>query len=154
MQVLQYNPLSTSAFARCEDLVDECFNFDFIGIVGTQRKAKIGPVITETLVRGRRKESAIMIQQIGSWKLWRMGVPHTLNNHDMTNAFASSEWSALDYASKLILEPPNWELGRQRYRWATVRLPTCDGGHVLLKTNTGGLMGVSVYCTQLLAGFC
>ena len=46
--------------------------------------------------------------------------------HDLTNAFGSVKWEAMDRAAERLLGP-NCYLGQQRYRLATTTIPGMDG---------------------------
>ena len=58
---------------------------------------------------------------------------------DLTNAFGSVKWEAMDRAAEALLGP-NHFLGQQRYRLATTTIPGNDG-NISLKIGEGGLMG-------------
>eukprot|EP00969_Alexandrium_andersonii_P165170 7300314-Alexandrium_andersonii.AAC.1 len=58
----------------------------------------------------------------------------------MANAFGSTSWEALDLANDRILEDDCKAIGRQRYEWACVVLPT-PSGSVCLKNTLGAFMG-------------
>ena len=59
--------------------------------------------------------------------------------HDLTNAFGSVKWEAMDRAAEVLLGP-NHLLGQQRYRLATTTIPGNDGD-ISLKVGEGGLDG-------------
>ena len=69
-----------------------------------------------------------------------------LNNSDMTNAFASTNWSRMDQVMPSLFLEQDLHFAEQRYRWATCRLPTGDlgpsGDHrLLLRIGCGALIG-------------
>ena len=70
--------------------------------------------------------------------------------HDLTNAFGSVEWEAMDRAAAALLGP-NHLLGQQRYRLATTTIPGKDGD-VTLKIGEGGLMGDPLDGGSILGG--
>ena len=72
--------------------------------------------------RGRRRESAILIRQATTWRLERLGLKSLTAFHDLTNAFGSVKWEAMDRAAAALLGP-NHLLGQQRYRLATTTIP-------------------------------
>ena len=88
----------------------------------------------------RRKEGAVLVQLNISWRLRRLGWSHLQCNMDMTNAFASTEWSSLREANKDLRLEVDQEVGRQRFECAVVDLPT-DSGSLTVKTGCGALMG-------------
>ena len=90
-------------------------------------------------IPGRRRESAVLIRQVTTWRLERLGLKSLTAFHDLTNAFGSVKWEAMDRAAAGLLGP-NCLLGQQRYRLATTAIPGKDGD-VTLKIGEGGLMG-------------
>lgn len=92
-------------------------------------------------LRGRRKEGALLVQMCAAWRTRQQGRNFVMNNHDISNAFASSSWQALDRANASITNPIDASLGMQRYRWATISLPTGDSAQLLVKNHCGGSMG-------------
>ena len=77
-------------------------------------------------IPGRRRESAILIRQASTWRMERLGLKSLTAFHDLTNAFGSVKWDAMDRASEALLGP-NHFLGQQRYRLATTTIPGNDG---------------------------
>ena len=73
-------------------------------------------------IPGRRRESAILIRQATTWRLERLGLKSLTAFHDLTNAFGSVKWEAMDRAAAALLGP-NHLLGQQRYRLATTTIP-------------------------------
>ena len=86
----------------------------------------------------RRRESAVLIRQVTTWRLERIWLKSLTAFHDMTNAFGSVEWKAMDRAVASLLGP-NALIGQQRYRLATTTIPGRDGD-ITLKTGEGWLM--------------
>ena len=76
---------------------------------------------------GRRRELAVLIRQVTTWRLERLGLKSLTAFHDLTNAFGSVKWEALDRAVASLLRPDAL-VGQQRYMLATT-------------TTQGGLMG-------------
>eukprot|EP00959_Pyramimonas_sp_CCMP1952_P008879 185699-Pyramimonas_sp.AAC.1 len=61
---------------------------------------------------------------------------------DMSNAFASCAWPAMDEANNKIMPEDSTELGAQRYRRATFVIPCRDQEDgVCIKPHCGGLIG-------------
>ena len=75
---------------------------------------------------GRRRESAVLITQVTTWRLERLGMKSLTASRDLTNAFGSVKWEAMDRAAERLLGP-NCLLGQQRYRLATTTIPGMDG---------------------------
>ena len=69
----------------------------------------------------------------------RVGLLSLSAFHDLTNAFGSVKWEAMDRAAAALLGP-NSLLGQQRYRLASTTVAGKDGD-VTLKIGEGGLMG-------------
>ena len=90
-------------------------------------------------IPGRRREAAVLIRQVTTWRLERLGLKSLTAFHDLTNAFGSVKWEAMDRAAEALLGP-NHLLGQQRYRLATTTIPGSDGD-ISLKIGEGGLMG-------------
>ena len=90
-------------------------------------------------ILGGRRESAVLIRQVTTWKLERLGMKPLTAFHDLTNAFGSVKWEAMDRAAASLLVP-NFLLGQQRYRLATTTIPGMDGD-ITLKIGQGRLMG-------------
>ena len=86
----------------------------------------------------RRKEGALLVHMVASWRARACGRPHILNNHDLSNAFASTLWDNLDAANLQIVRGEDAAIGKQRYRWATVQLPVGVGKTYTVKTQLGG----------------
>ena len=81
----------------------------------------IGPN-SHGFIVGRRRETAVLIQNITTHrarKRWRFaGVAH----HDLTNAFGPSEWTALDDTNTRLVCEEDCHLAEQRYKWATIEI--------------------------------
>ena len=82
-----------------------------------------------------RRESAVLVRQVTTWRLERLGLKSLTAFHDLTNAFGSVKWEAV---ARLL--GPNCILGQQRYRLAITTIPGMDGD-ITLKIGEGGLMG-------------
>ena len=111
-------------------------------LLGTRRDGWTPPAPADWLhgyIPGRRRESAILIRQATTWRLERLGLKSLTAFHDLTNAFGSVKWEAMDRAAAALLGP-NHLLGQQRYRLATTTIPGNDGD-ISLKIGEGGLMG-------------
>ena len=94
----------------------------FAGMVS--RRAPAPPTMMDHgFLANRRKEGAMVVQMSAAWRAANMGYSFILNNHDMTNAFASTKWELLHAANKEIVSEKDTSLGEQRYTWATVDLP-------------------------------
>ena len=76
-------------------------------------------------IPGRRRESAVLIRQVTTWRLERLGMKSLTAFHDLTNAFGSVKWEVMDRAAARLLGP-NCLLGQQRYRLATTTIPGMD----------------------------
>ena len=90
-------------------------------------------------ISGRRRESAVLIRQVTTWRLERIGLKSLTAFHDLTNAFGSVKWEAMDRAVASLFGL-NALIGQQRYRLATTTIPGRDGD-ITLKIGEGGLMG-------------
>ena len=90
-------------------------------------------------IPGRSRESTVLIRQVTTWRLERLGMKSLTAFHDLTNAFGSVKWEAMDRAAARLLGP-NCLLGQQRYRLATTTIRGMDGD-ITLKIGEGGLMG-------------
>ena len=111
-------------------------------LLRTKRDMWSPPALADWLlgyIPGRRRESAVLIRQVTTWRLERLGVKSLTAFHDLTNAFGSVKWEAMDRAAERLLGP-NCLLGQQRYRLATTTIPGMDGD-IKLKIGEGGLMG-------------
>ena len=111
-------------------------------LLGTRRGGWMPPAPADWLhgyIPGRRRESAILIRQASTWRLERLGLKLVTAFHDLTIAFRSVKWEAMDRAAEALLGP-NHFLGQQRYRLATTTIPGNDG-NISLKIGEGGLMG-------------
>ena len=112
-------------------------------LLGTRRDGWMPPAPADWLhgyIPGRRRESAILIRHASTWRLERLGLKSLTAFHDLTNAFGSVKWEAMDRAAEALLGPSNHFLGQQRYRLATTTIPGNDG-NISLKIGEGGLMG-------------
>ena len=76
-------------------------------------------------IPGRRRESAVLIRQVTTWRLERLGLKSLTAFHDLTNAFGSVKWEALDRAVASLLRPDAL-VGQQRYMLATTTTPGRD----------------------------
>ena len=47
---------------------------------------------------GRRRDSAVLIRQVTTWRLERGGLKSFTAFHDLTNAFGTVKWEAMDRA--------------------------------------------------------
>ena len=86
---------------------------------------------------GGNRQSLSGKPQHGGWN--GLGLKSLTAFHDLTNAFGSVKWEAMDRAAAALLGP-NHLLGQQRYRLATTTIPGNDGD-ISLKIGEGGLMG-------------
>ena len=84
------------------------------------------------------RESAVLMIQVTTWRLGRTGLESLMAFHDLTNAFGSVKWEAMDRAVASLLGP-NPLIGKQRYRLAITTIPGRDGD-ITLKIGEGGLM--------------
>ena len=66
-------------------------------------------------IPGRRRESAVLIRQVTTSRLERLGLKSLTAFHDLANAFGSVKWEAMDRAAARLLGP-NCLLGQQRHR--------------------------------------
>ena len=81
------------------------------------------------------RESAVLIRQVTTWRLERLGLKSLEAFHDLTYAFGSVKWEAMDRAAAGRLGP-NCLLGQQRHRLAATTIPGKDGD-VTLKIGEG-----------------
>ena len=84
-------------------------------------------------------ESRRSIRQVATWRLEPLGMKSLTAFHDLTNAFRSVKWEAMDRAAERPLGP-NCLLGQQRYRLATTTIWAWMGISPS-KIGEGGLMG-------------
>ena len=111
-------------------------------LLRTQRDMWSPPAPADWLhgyIPGKRRESAVLIRQVTTWRPERLGMKSLTASHDLANAFGSVKWEAMDRAAERLLGP-NCFLGQQRYRLATTTIPSMDGD-ITLKIGEGGLMG-------------
>ena len=101
-------------------------------------------------IPGRRRESSVLVRQVTTWSLERLGLKSLAAFHDLTNAFGSVKWEAMDRAAAALLGP-NSLLRQQRYRPASTTIPGKDGD-VTLKIGEGGLMGDPMMVGSVLGG--
>ena len=109
-------------------------------LLRTKRDMWSPPAPTDWLhgyIPRRRRESAVLIRQVTTWRLERLGMKSLTAFHDLTNAFGSVKWE--DRAAARLLGP-KCLLGQQRYRLATTTIPGMDGIS-RSKLGEGGLMG-------------
>ena len=103
-------------------------------------------------IPGRRRESAVLIRQVTTWRLERLGMKSLTAFHDLANAFGSVKWEVMDRAAARLLGP-NCLLGQQRCRLVTIAILGMDGD-ITLKIGEGGLMGdplmVALFCVAFL----
>ena len=59
--------------------------------------------MTQGFLKHRRREAGTLAQQVGMWRLNRMGRSLLAANLDMANAFASTNWESLDKAAVVFL---------------------------------------------------
>jgi len=88
----------------------------------------------------RCREDAIAIQEIGTWRLNQIGISHTIDSHDGTNAFQCTHPDALIDASRLLYEEKDIELNKLRFDLATTRIDI-QGTEVVIMPTTGNLQG-------------
>ena len=68
-------------------------------LLGTRRDGWMPPAPADWLhgyILGRRRESAILIRQATTWRLERLGLKSLTAFHDLTNAFGSVKWEAIE----------------------------------------------------------
>ena len=65
--------------------------------------------------RGGERESAVLIRQVTTWRLARIGLKSLTAFHDLTKAFGPVKWEAMDRAVASLLGP-NALIGQLRYR--------------------------------------
>eukprot|EP00959_Pyramimonas_sp_CCMP1952_P060491 1263778-Pyramimonas_sp.AAC.1 len=106
---------------------------------------RIGPKYTDSdcdrgFLRARRREDAIVTNMCFSWRLSQAGYSWVDSLKDLSNAFASSKWEALDQATRTLVQPRDLNLCRQRFRRAGCVLPAADGP-LFLRPGCGSLQG-------------
>ena len=69
---------------------------------------------------GRRRESAVLIRQVTTWRLERLGLISLTAFHDLTNAFVSVKWEAMDRVAAGLLGS-NCLLGSRGTGWRPLR---------------------------------
>ena len=110
-----------SLSSRVVDVLPSIGKQFFKVLLRTRRDGWTPPAPADWLhgyIPGRRRESAILIRQATTWRLERLGLNSLTASHDLTNAFGSVKWEAMDRAAG-----PNHLLGQQRYRLATTTIP-------------------------------
>ena len=73
-------------------------------------------------IPGRRRESAVLITQVTTWRLERLVLKSLTAFHDLTNVFGSVKWAAMDRAAERLLLGPSCPLGQQRNRLVTTTI--------------------------------
>ena len=68
----------------------------------------------------RRRESAVLIRQVTTWRLERLGLKSLTAFHDLTNAFGSVKWEAKDRSVASLLGP-NALIEQQKSGWQLQR---------------------------------
>lgn len=83
----------------------------------------------------------MLIQQNTLWRTKRAKRSVVLNNTDMTNAFACSDWEEHDQTvARDLFNEGDVDFAKQRYRWASVSLP-CFEGQCNMRIGCGAFMG-------------
>eukprot|EP00959_Pyramimonas_sp_CCMP1952_P330806 6927519-Pyramimonas_sp.AAC.1 len=90
--------------------------------------------------RHRRREDAVMSVMAMGFRLRQAGWSYAITMKDLSNAFGSTDWKALDTVIQEHSAPEDRVLCRQRYRLSVVEVETTTGP-LLLKTGCGGVMG-------------
>ena len=83
----------------------------------------------------------MLVQMCGAWRLKNCGFNFLMNNHDLANAFGSTDWEALEEANRLILTDDDLHFGVQRFRWSAIGLPLGAGEELLVRNKCGAPMG-------------
>eukprot|EP00959_Pyramimonas_sp_CCMP1952_P467762 9492142-Pyramimonas_sp.AAC.1 len=91
-------------------------------------------------LRRRRREDAIAANLCTSWRLNKAGLYWIDSLKDLSNAFASPAWPAVDEAAQEMAMGRETSYCQQRYRLACTSIPA-EGGDLLLKTGCGMLQG-------------
>ena len=115
----------------------------------TKRDMWSPPALADWLhgyISGRRRESAVLIRQVTTWRLERFGMKALTAFHDLTNAFGSVKWEAMDRAAERLLDRTvslgsrntGWRprrsrvwLGKSRKKRRRIDGRPSDGGSVL-----------------------
>ena len=91
-------------------------------------------------LRGRRREGAILAQQVAGWKAKEAGLSGLSCYHDMRSAFSSTLDTELKATVEDLYSGPDRELMTWRYSMSTITLETEHGRQVHI-INSGGLIG-------------
>eukprot|EP00959_Pyramimonas_sp_CCMP1952_P070549 1473611-Pyramimonas_sp.AAC.1 len=106
------------------------------------------------LVRGRRREGAILTAAIVEYRARQSGRSFVTSMKDMSNAFASCSWLRMGAANSKTLPQQMWTLGEQRYRRASFRVPCRDDAEgSMIHPRCGGLIGDPYMVQNVVATF-
>jgi hypothetical protein len=92
-------------------------------------------------VRGRRRESAILVQNSTAWRMKKVGRSGIITHYDLANAFGSTVHEELmETVEQCLLLPEDVKFGNQRVQWAHIETPGL-GGNFCMRPKCGALMG-------------
>jgi len=105
-----------------------------------QRRSSRRPAAVHGFCKGRRRETPMLLVNLLSWKVKRLGWSLAHFFFDITNAFGSMEWGAMRRASGRLLGRRAAAMGPQRFEEATITLPASPAPFDV-KPREGGPMG-------------
>ena len=88
----------------------------------------------------RRREGAVLVQHICSWKLTKLNITHANVMFDQRSAFGSMDWATLDKPLEQMLHKHDVDFGRQRIFWSATTIEPCDG-EIHFRPGQGAFMG-------------
>lgn len=111
---------------RVVHLVDPMGKCFYSALLSRGSPARLPPSL-QGFAAGRRREAAVLAQQVLGHELRELGVWHINMLQDVSNAFVCMQWDYLRRASDIRLVEGDRHLGRQRVEWIVVTLLGSDG---------------------------
>ena len=97
---------------------------------------------------GKRREQAILIQNTVGWKLRQLKRRHFIAFHDVSNAFPSPTYAALDQTMDRHAKHGESNFLKCRYKQTQVTIECRNGSTVTVAPGTGSLQGDSTAANQ------
>ena len=91
--------------------------------------------------KGRRREQAILVQNVLTWKLRTLKAGYVIALHDVSNAFPSPSHDCLDETIRDVAHADNVLLLQYRYSNSRLRLDAGRQGTLLVAPGSGGMQG-------------
>ena len=95
----------------------------------------------------RRREYAVLTQNMNNWKLKRLKLNFINNNHDCTNAFCCTDLETCDkVCHEIMSNDTDAELAKQRHRWSSMTVMASEDMHdpanqLFMRPRQGNLQG-------------